>query len=710
MYEVIFERRRIRMKIKENVINELSIRDLIKEADLSDIIIAMPNGLYYNIQTGLYGILKGVIRYGRRYVVIFNYHKCWLAKYIPEHDVVLVVFYMSFDSITGYDEYVSYVKKGDTIPPEMLFKEKCRAIIGRDDFVVFKESERADRHSLYSYNFSTDLCGQYIGDESHGIGLSGLSGEEMRKFAGGPLWDCFGYTVFKNRSHAYALTRCICSSDESDHLGIIEHDMNNIMLGEENPIKNYMGMITEQAKHQISEYINGHSYTWSFIEGIDFGCLQNCNGEYVLRHFVLFIDGSRFANSLTAPIKCVETMRVHITENVINNMRWLQVPLLHFDREGIENGIFKYAVKYLEDAEKNTLSMMAADSIPKTGCDIRLACAVACMPLFEKLLNMFISHGVPKRYDVSNPDSLSMLKDIALCCSGSMETSIINITGDLNPDGKELNQILRIPKNLMKMIAGNPDFFTIIKALKDIFSSDERYFMSIDDNTLHIVIKTLKYNSLICLKKLIGIFGISNISGYCQFLLEPGHADSNNWVQFYSHYLEKIEVIKNASVSGTLQWKLRGEELKKADESITMAYIMLKDRQTNLEVLQKFEQQFDKWAAYEFCDSGFFVTYPKGPGELVEEGLKLNHCVKTFIDRVADGKTTILFIRKAEKPLEQFYTLEIKNNKIRQCHGFCNSNVYEYNGLFEFIKRFAEEKHLEIVNTLDETFGAEEEE
>ena len=58
------------------------------------------------------------------------------------------------------------------------------------------------------------------------------------------------------------------------------------------------------------------------------------------------------------------------------------------------------------------------------------------------------------------------------------------------------------------------------------------------------------------------------------------------------------------------------------------------------------------------------------PQELNRESRALNHCVRTYVDRVARGTTSILFIRKTEAPEKPYYTLELDcSGRVVQCRG-----------------------------------------
>jgi len=81
----------------------------------------------------------------------------------------------------------------------------------------------------------------------------------------------------------------------------------------------------------------------------------------------------------------------------------------------------------------------------------------------------------------------------------------------------------------------------------------------------------------------------------------------------------------------------------------------------------------DRYFAY--SDKQFFIRAPKDSCEIRNEGAALRHCVDRYLDSVAKKETVILFIRQISEPDKPYYTVEYNNNKIRQCHGYCNANA-----------------------------------
>jgi len=123
-----------------------------------------------------------------------------------------------------------------------------------------------------------------------------------------------------------------------------------------------------------------------------------------------------------------------------------------------------------------------------------------------------------------------------------------------------------------------------------------------------------------------------------------------------------------------------------------MEYKRTVDEFNTPEVKKKFISLAKKHECYLFKFKELHISIPKSPDDLFEEGKKLHHCVATYIEKVANGETVILFIRKDKTPDEPFYTLEIREGKVRQCHGMCNCDVT--GEVEEFLKEFCKEKEI----------------
>ena len=71
-------------------------------------------------------------------------------------------------------------------------------------------------------------------------------------------------------------------------------------------------------------------------------------------------------------------------------------------------------------------------------------------------------------------------------------------------------------------------------------------------------------------------------------------------------------------------------------------------------------------------DQDYVIFAPEKMIDIVWEGKKLQHCVAGYVDSVASGQTTILFLRKKPDIEIPFYTIEVGDGKVIQIHGFGN--------------------------------------
>lgn len=90
---------------------------------------------------------------------------------------------------------------------------------------------------------------------------------------------------------------------------------------------------------------------------------------------------------------------------------------------------------------------------------------------------------------------------------------------------------------------------------------------------------------------------------------------------------------------------------------------------------------------------------PESSEDIILEGSVLHHCVGGYVERHAEGRTNILFIRKKTAPDTPFFTVEVSNElRIIQCHGYRNEAE---NPKPEEIKSF-EEAYNEFLKKLKE--------
>ena len=90
-------------------------------------------------------------------------------------------------------------------------------------------------------------------------------------------------------------------------------------------------------------------------------------------------------------------------------------------------------------------------------------------------------------------------------------------------------------------------------------------------------------------------------------------------------------------------------------------------RQKIASMYEGLQEQYG-WSNKKFC-----IAAPRSADEIITEGQTLHHCVGTYLDRVAEGESIILFLRQNENLDTPFYTIEVRGFNIIQCRGKCNT-------------------------------------
>lgn len=101
---------------------------------------------------------------------------------------------------------------------------------------------------------------------------------------------------------------------------------------------------------------------------------------------------------------------------------------------------------------------------------------------------------------------------------------------------------------------------------------------------------------------------------------------------------------------------------------------------------------------FEAEDEEFLIRLPLKLSEIIKEGSSLNHCVGGYVDRHANGDTTILFLRKKSDKDKSFYTIEChgtdpkKGIDVRQIHGQNNKWLGNNPEVVPFVLRWLRDK------------------
>lgn len=154
-------------------------------------------------------------------------------------------------------------------------------------------------------------------------------------------------------------------------------------------------------------------------------------------------------------------------------------------------------------------------------------------------------------------------------------------------------------------------------------------------------------------------------------------------------------------------WKMKeklGEDLTQLSERYPQNLVNAHDTALRMqkydedeELVELFADRYNQLLKYRFSFNGLTITPARNEHELYLEGKLLGHCVHSYSNRHANGKTAIFFIRKQDEPETPYFTLELdeKSFKVLQNRGY--KNCGRTDDVVEF-----EEKWLEHIKEICE--------
>lgn len=119
-----------------------------------------------------------------------------------------------------------------------------------------------------------------------------------------------------------------------------------------------------------------------------------------------------------------------------------------------------------------------------------------------------------------------------------------------------------------------------------------------------------------------------------------------------------------------------------------------------------FQKVYARYSQLEWSDGELSIIMPRFPDELTQEGKVLKHCVGTYINKHAEGKNVIFFVRHKRRPERSYYTLNIEFGKGApreiQLHGYGNErhgpNKQYYHSIPVKVRAFVDRWKQEILN------------
>lgn len=317
----------------------------------------------------------------------------------------------------------------------------------------------------------------------------------------------------------------------------------------------------------------------------------------------------------------------------------------------------------------------------------------------------------------------SLLKVADAATSKTIYQTLAETDGNLNFvfwkhdfSKKKLHQAFCLPKGALEYAFNRTIDVFELKKMQKLFDKKDTWdmFLHMNADDLQFLVEKffveirrgggggLAFNAM---SDMMDIWGCRNWKAYAAFLSEI--CRDYDYMREYKYLIQSAHNVWNSNdsvidIKDQINWKIERCEIEEIKEKIeVLSYVYQSDYE---ETVAKYKNNKRKWDSFAYSDEKFSIIAPSSPEDVIREGASLHHCLAQFVEKLADDKTLVLFIRRNENPDKPFFSMEIRDVKVRQCHGVCNCNMTIE--VAEFVKKFCEEKHV-IYTDGEQQLGAD---
>lgn len=230
------------------------------------------------------------------------------------------------------------------------------------------------------------------------------------------------------------------------------------------------------------------------------------------------------------------------------------------------------------------------------------------------------------------------------------------------PETKEPSKALKISRNLLKNLPKKIDDTYLLAKLQLINNSI---------NALgETEIKYLNNYKLCNYEALKNVYEIINekfdkVSRY----LEKNDSTMSDYYDYLKNLNELHITINKKSAFPDNFWKAHDEVVVEyAKEKAKLKDIQNKEKEI------KYKEIKEKSIYQPLIINDLLIRLPESLEEIKIEGILQNNCVNSYVNRILDKQTNVLFGRKVSRPDIPYITIEIKDNRVLQARYKGNIN------------------------------------
>lgn len=96
----------------------------------------------------------------------------------------------------------------------------------------------------------------------------------------------------------------------------------------------------------------------------------------------------------------------------------------------------------------------------------------------------------------------------------------------------------------------------------------------------------------------------------------------------------------------------------------------------------------------EYKDNDYTIMLPKNSAEILDEAIQQHNCLASYVNRIAENQTIVLFMRDNKDLEKSLVTIEVKDNEVKQAKQVLNNGIDEKQR--EFLVKWCKEKNIDL--------------
>lgn len=309
-------------------------------------------------------------------------------------------------------------------------------------------------------------------------------------------------------------------------------------------------------------------------------------------------------------------------------------------------------------------------------CKIQVMVMCLIDERIEQLFKMgFAPSIIPYLADVNEKSFIKTIKSII-----NSKENEKNFNKWIGLNAYQLNKVIEEQKNNMFVqdddcekyisygLSTKRNAFTLIRVLKRLFTGAETDSIShIDNETFDNMFENVALNMwrkdsnrndsffdslkacviYACLKNEYNDDKNSALNAWCRYLPKMYNFTDNEYRRYanYRHYSDYLTMMTTMERSSAMKLFPKSQ-----DELIALHDVATALYKVNVTKVQqeKFKKNLEKVKdlKYEAKDVDFIIKVPEKPEDIVIEGSELHHCVASYVPKIANGMTNIVFVRR----------------------------------------------------------------